>query len=781
MAATHMPDSICPGRVSPAQVELILSRIESLPTLPAIAGRLLEMTVDDRVGTGQIAALIGSDQSLSARVLSMVRKSSVGVDVQTVDRAVVLLGADAVRSIVLGVQIFEAFARDAEPESSGFDRVAFWHHSLAVACAARLMAEKRLHRLGSTQAARHGWLIAGPEEAFVCGLLHDLGKMVFDSFFPKGYGRVIEAVEARRADIADVEREVFGVDHAIAGHRLAMHWKLPKSVAECMWLHHQTPQSTPTRIEYPDHVMLVQAADRFARRMGIGYSGNYGSTDLPEDVLEMLGLARQDLDEITLALPDAIEARAEVLGLQRITSREVLQESLLRTNAELVRVNTELALANRGLEQRSRTLDAVCALNRALGDDCRHESVANAVVRAFRALVPSTGVAVVVASKARELTMVAALPAGEQRVRTEILPSATAGWTARAFGDGQTVSRMSGYGAGGRFSTAVSSAESLIPAVLVDRLAGMLMAGDVGTRYCRPIPCGDRLAGAIIATEPVGDDVDRSLELIADWAASWIKTAEAASVNQQLSEELAEINRRQVNAQAEVARMRSLAMVGEMAAGAAHELNNPLAVISGRAQLLARGEHEESVTRSASIIAEHAHRASAIVNELMEFAKPAPAQPADWKPDGLLNEIRQCWLQKNEFSPDQFSLQLSDDLPYVRADASQIRLLFDEIIRNAVEAMPHRDTRRLTVNCHGHSADEKLVVRIEDNGCGMTPDVAERAMDPFFSHRPAGRGRGLGLSRAARYAEINGGRIRLSSRVKEGTAVIVELPAAVAE
>jgi len=61
---------------------------------------------------------------------------------------------------------------------------------------------------------------------------------------------------------------------------------------------------------------------------------------------------------------------------------------------------------------------------------------------------------------------------------------------------------------------------------------------------------------------------------------------------------------------------------------------------------------------------------------------------------------------------------------------------------------------------------------------GMAPEVLERALDPFFSHRPAGRGRGLGLSRAARYAEINGGRLRLSSRPGQGTIVLVSLPAA---
>ncbi|HOQ87924.1 MAG TPA: HDOD domain-containing protein, partial [Phycisphaerae bacterium] len=342
MSISNVSETIGSGRVSPGEVELILSQIESLPTLPAVAGRLLEMTGDEGAGTGEIAALVESDQSLSARVLSMARKSDVGARVETVDRAVVLLGAEAVRGIVLGVQVFETFGTTGEP-ASRFDRVGFWRHSLAVGCAARLMAEKRAGSAARARAARMGWPLARPEEAFVCGLLHDLGKVVFDSCFPKSYDRVIEKVEGRRADIADVEREVFGVDHAIAGHRLALHWKLPKPVAECMWLHHQSPSSTPTRIGFPDHVMLVQAADRLVRQMQLGYSGNYGTDDAATELFEATGLTPQVVDEVMRALPETIESRAEVLGLHQVTSRELLHETLIRTNAELSRLNAALS------------------------------------------------------------------------------------------------------------------------------------------------------------------------------------------------------------------------------------------------------------------------------------------------------------------------------------------------------------------------------------------------------------------------------------------------------
>ncbi|HOJ75276.1 MAG TPA: HDOD domain-containing protein [Phycisphaerae bacterium] len=759
MSISNVSETIGSGRVSPGEVELILSQIESLPTLPAVAGRLLEMTGDEGAGTGEIAALVESDQSLSARVLSMARKSDVGARVETVDRAVVLLGAEAVRGIVLGVQVFETFGTTGEP-ASRFDRVGFWRHSLAVGCAARLMAEKRAGSAARARAARMGWPLARPEEAFVCGLLHDLGKVVFDSCFPKSYDRVIEKVEGRRADIADVEREVFGVDHAIAGHRLALHWKLPKPVAECMWLHHQSPSSTPTRIGFPDHVMLVQAADRLVRQMQLGYSGNYGTDDAATELFEATGLTPQVVDEVMRALPETIESRAEVLGLHQVTSRELLHETLIRTNAELSRLNAALSLSNRSLEQRSRALEAICELNASLGEDYRHESVAGAVVRGLQLLMPAAAAAAVVTSPARHLTIVVWAAPGEARWRVEVLPS-----TADLKAAGERATRV--------------AAENVFSGPMLDRLTVLL--GGQPPQYCRLIRCSGEMTAALVSAERVPDDLDRSIELIGDWAASCFKTAESTFVTRQLTEELAEINRQLIKTQGEAARMRSLAMVGEMAAGAAHELNNPLAVISGRAQLLAGGDHGEAVTRSARIIAEHAQRASDIVNELMEFAKPTPAQPTVWPVADLLNEIRQSALAQGLLSAEQFVLDISDGLPRVHADKSQMRLLFDELIRNAVEAMKDRKDPRLTVNCRADVADERLVIRIEDNGCGMTPDVVERAMDPFFSYRPAGRGRGLGLSRAARYAEINRGRIRLSSRVKEGTAVIVELPVAAAE
>ena len=102
--------------------------------------------------------------------------------------------------------------------------------------------------------------------------------------------------------------------------------------------------------------------------------------------------------------------------------------------------------------------------------------------------------------------------------------------------------------------------------------------------------------------------------------------------------------------------------------------------------------------------------------------------------------------------------------------------ILNAVVANAVAATSGK-TARLQVNSPSCASDEIVRIVIEDNGVGMPRDVLEHAVDPFFSSRPAGRGRGLGLSRAYRLAEINGGGLSLESTPEVGTSVTVELPA----
>jgi len=222
--------------------------------------------------------------------------------------------------------------------------------------------------------------------------------------------------------------------------------------------------------------------------------------------------------------------------------------------------------------------------------------------------------------------------------------------------------------------------------------------------------------------------------------------------------------------------MRSISMIAQMAAGAAHELNNPLAVISGRAQMELTKCEDPEQRRKLEIIVEQAQRASEIVSELMVFAKPDAPRPVVQSLAEVLESAYQHWQSASGLGPDRLILSQRDADSCVYCDGAQLGEILEAVFANALEATDPA-TRRIQVNLPSRASDETVRIVVEDNGVGMTPDVLEHALDPFFSSRPAGRGRGLGLSRAYRLAEINGGTLWLESKPQHGTKVTIELPA----
>src|SRR5437762_2692871 len=248
------------------RVELILQQLEELPTLPSVAVRVLEATGRENSNASEVVKLIESDPTLTARILQLVHRADVGAsgEITSVERAVVLLGFEAIRSAVLAVSVFESF-REPQPRlGAQFRRDEFWKHCVAVACASELLAAALPISAGIDRS-----------EAFVCGLLHDLGKDALDAVLPKSCGRVVEAVEMLRGNIADLERTVIGLDHMVVGKRLAERWNLPATVRDCIWLHGQAPSALPPNVRNPRLANVVTLADTLVRGQHLGYSGNH--------------------------------------------------------------------------------------------------------------------------------------------------------------------------------------------------------------------------------------------------------------------------------------------------------------------------------------------------------------------------------------------------------------------------------------------------------------------------------------------------------------------------
>jgi signal transduction histidine kinase len=119
-------------------------------------------------------------------------------------------------------------------------------------------------------------------------------------------------------------------------------------------------------------------------------------------------------------------------------------------------------------------------------------------------------------------------------------------------------------------------------------------------------------------------------------------------------------------------------------------------------------------------------------------------------------------------------------VPQVKVDVKQVAAALIEVISNAIQATDER-RGHVTIHTAFDAIGNRVVMSVNDNGCGMDEETQKRAFDPFFSSKPAGRRRGMGLAKALRWIEASGGSIRLESRVDKGTRSIVLLPAAVAE
>ncbi|MDB5296544.1 MAG: putative two-component system sensor histidine kinase, partial [Phycisphaerales bacterium] len=338
------------------RVDLILQQLEELPTLPAVAARVLAVTSDGDSSAADVVRLIESDPALSARILQLTRRSDRGVrdDATTVGRAVVLLGFDAVRNAVLAVSVFQALgpsdggggagdrggAGHGNGPAGGNRRVGreeLWKHCLAVACCAELLAEQ-------LPGGGHGGGGATPSDAFLCGLLHDLGKIALDVALPKSYARVVEAADLLRGDIADLERTVIGVDHQVAGKRLAERWQLPPAVRDAAWLHNTAPEALPAGVR-AGVVNLVTLADYVVRRQHLGYSGNHAFPVGRDALLAATGLSAAAVDKAAAELVDRMKPRLSALGIGDQSGDDLYRQAIARADQELRRVAGQLGRA----------------------------------------------------------------------------------------------------------------------------------------------------------------------------------------------------------------------------------------------------------------------------------------------------------------------------------------------------------------------------------------------------------------------------------------------------
>jgi hypothetical protein len=223
-----------------------------------------------------------------------------------------------------------------------------------------------------------------------------------------------------------------------------------------------------------------------------------------------------------------------------------------------------------------------------------------------------------------------------------------------------------------------------------------------------------------------------------------------------------------------------LESLAEWAAGAGHEINNPLAVITGRAQLLARDEPDPQRRRELAVIRAQAQRVHEMIADLMLFARPP--EP-DFKPCPLASLLEQL-VRELQPRADERRVQVLLDPPAaleVAADPVQLAVAIRAVCDNALEAV--EPGGQVQISARGStpdaadSAEQWIEIVVSDDGPGISPEVRRHLFDPFFSGRQAGRGLGMGLAKCWRIVTRHGGHVSVTSEPDAGTTVVIRLPA----
>lgn len=326
-------------------LEAVLTSNE-LPTLPIIASKLLTLTAQEDTTLTDIAHLIAQDIALSAKVLRVANSAfySFPQQIASINQAVSILGINAVRSLVLS---FSFLSMGGRRDKSLFDFEQFWERSMVEAAAAKLILEQVAN--------------ANTEEAFTCGLLQNIGQLIFAATLREEYNQVLQKkLESNQASIKKdeegFEQEIIGISHSTVGYEVTNIWGLPESLRLTIKYHHQPSAYTGNNQQHKQNIRAVYLAGLLSK---IFYS------DTPEvyhkqfrsEAKLLLGLKPLEVNTILKRIDRVIEQSAQFFGIKINPVKsvaEILQEANLRLsliNLSYEEVNRELIKSKMALEK----------------------------------------------------------------------------------------------------------------------------------------------------------------------------------------------------------------------------------------------------------------------------------------------------------------------------------------------------------------------------------------------------------------------------------------------
>ncbi|MDR0653747.1 MAG: HDOD domain-containing protein [Synergistaceae bacterium] len=277
----------------------VLKRVKDIPSLPQFVIETLKKLDDPKSSASDVGDTLRKDESLVLRILRLANSAYYGLSrkITVVPEAISYLGFKTVKSIVLAASVYKFM--DSAFTGYSLDRGEMWKHSQAVAATSRYLSEKT--RTGD------------PEEAYIGGLMHDIGKIVLNDYVRFGYSIILRLVEEDGIPFCDAERQVLGFDHAQVGGLVMEQWNLPDAYSYVTIYHHTPEELPPAGAEYRKVLDVVHVANSLCLMLGIGMGADGMQYNVSIDSLERLGIADNteqlmaDFVDIVSAMEDSFK------------------------------------------------------------------------------------------------------------------------------------------------------------------------------------------------------------------------------------------------------------------------------------------------------------------------------------------------------------------------------------------------------------------------------------------------------------------------------------------
>jgi len=298
---------------------------KEIPSFPPVMAKLLELAEDRNASMEDLSRIVKTDPGISAKVLGLVNSALYGLrqDIKDISEAVVYLGFDEVKRLALGITVFEKIIKSGKQKQ--FDRIFFWRHCLCVAALSMAVAEQ-------TQ-------VADPGEAYISGLLHDLGKIFFDLQGCVDYGGFISTQAKSTGPMIAEERQIMGMGHDDVGAYYGSLWNLPESLVLTLQYHHRRYDHLGLSKEDARLISVVSLADFLSWSQGMGSVALARLPVLQPEIEKNIDLAEIDFNPIISRMDREMQSTSRFYNFV-FPSAGQYRENLLKANLGLCRINT---------------------------------------------------------------------------------------------------------------------------------------------------------------------------------------------------------------------------------------------------------------------------------------------------------------------------------------------------------------------------------------------------------------------------------------------------------